>query len=81
MIAFGLMLLLAASNPVRYASIAYVAVALAALRIFERLYFASDLKAAFGIGLDRTIVTVIIVTLLNGGLLLLKPREGESSGS
>jgi len=33
------------------------------------------LKSAFGIGMQRTIGTIIIVGALNLGLLLLKPKE------
>jgi len=45
------------------------------LRIAERLVFASELKSAFGIGMDRTIGTIIVVGALNLGLFLLRPRE------
>jgi len=74
-IAFGGMLLAVAKDPVRYGPLVYVAALLGALRIVERLVFAGELQDAFGIGLDRTIVTSIIVLALNGGLILLKPRE------
>jgi hypothetical protein len=33
------------------------------------------LKSAFGIGMDRTIGTIIVVAALNIALLVLKPRE------
>jgi hypothetical protein len=52
----------------------YVAV----LRIAECLIFAGELKSAFCIGMDRTIITVIVVRALNLELLLLKPRESYS---
>ena len=74
-IAFGVMLLAIAKDPVRYGPLVYVAALLGAIRIAERLIFAAELKQAFGIGFDRTIVTAIIVLALNGGLILLKPRE------
>jgi len=74
-VAFGIVLLFIAKDPVRYGALVYPAVVLAILRIGERLVFASDLKAAFGIGMDRTIGTIIVVGMLNVGLLLLKPRE------
>ena len=73
--AFGVMLLFIAANPVRYGALVYPAVLVAVLRIGERLVFAGELKAAFGIGMDRTIVTIIVVGVLNVGLLVLKPRE------
>ena len=74
-VAFGIVLLFIAKDPVRYGALVYPAVVVAILRIGERLVFASDLKAAFGIGMDRTIGTIIVVGVLNAGLLLLKPRE------
>jgi len=77
-LAFGLMLLAIARDPVRFGPLVYVAAALGALRILERLVFASDLQAAFGIGMDRTIVTAIVVLALNGGLIYLKPREASA---
>jgi hypothetical protein len=73
-VAFGVMMLFIAKHPVRYGGLVYPAVLVAVLRIAERLIFASELKAAFGIGMKRTIGTVIVVGALNLGLLLLKPR-------
>jgi hypothetical protein len=74
-VAFGIMMLLIAKDPVRYGALVYPAVAVAIIRIGERLVFAGELKAAFGIGMDRTIGTIIVVGGLNLALLLLKPRE------
>jgi len=74
-VAFGCMMLFIAKNPVRYASLVYPAVIVAILRIAERLIFSSELKAAFGIGMNRTIGTIVVVGVLNLGLLILKPRE------
>lgn len=78
-IAFGIMLLFITKDPVRYAGLVYPAVVVALLRIAERLIFASELKAAFGIGMRRTVGTIIVVAVLNLGLLLLKPREERNS--
>lgn len=77
-VAFGVMMLFIAKDPVRYGSLVYAAIVVAILRIGERLIFAGELKSAFGIGMDRTITTIIIVGALNLGLLLLKPRESYS---
>jgi len=74
-VAFGVMMLFIAKDPIRYGALVYAAIVVAVLRIAERLIFASELKSAFGIGMDRTIITVIVVVALNLGLLLLKPRE------
>ena len=77
-VAFGVMMLFIAKDPVRYGSLVYAAVVVAVLRIAERLIFANELKAAFGIGMRRTIATIVVVGVLNLGLLLLKPRETYS---
>ena len=77
-VAFGVMMLFIAKDPVRYGSLVYAALVVAALRIAERIIFAAELKSAFGIGMERTIVTIIIVGALNLGLLLFKPRESHS---
>lgn len=74
-VAFGVMMLFIAKDPVRYGSLVYPAVVVAVLRIAERLIFAGELKTAFGIGMERTIGTIVVVGALNLGLLLLKPRE------
>jgi len=73
-IAFGIMLLFVAKDPVRYGSLVYVAALLGAIRIAERLIFADELQAAFSIGMSRTIGTVVVVAALNLGLILLKPK-------
>jgi hypothetical protein len=77
-VAFGVMMLFIAKDPVRYGSLVYAAIVVAVLRIAERLIFAAELKSTFGIGMDRTIITIIVVGALNLGLLLLKPRESYS---
>lgn len=78
-IAFGVMMLFIVRDPVRYSALVYPAVVVAVLRIAERLIFADELKTAFGIGMERTIGTTIVVAILNLGLLLLKPRESYHS--
>jgi hypothetical protein len=77
-IAFGLMLLFVAKDPVRYGPLVYVAAFLGAMRIFERLVFAGELQAAFSIGMNRTILTVIVVAALNLGLIVLKPKAATA---
>jgi hypothetical protein len=80
-VAFGIMMLFIAKDPVRYGALVYPAVAVAIIRIAERLVFAGELKATFGIGMDRTIGTIIVVGGLNLALLLLKPRaSGVAEG-
>jgi hypothetical protein len=78
-VGFGVMLLFIAKDPVRYAALVYPAILVGLLRIGERLVFANELKSAFGIGMERTIGTIIVVGALNLGLFLLKPREPYAS--
>ena len=78
-VGFGVMLLFIAKDPVRYGALVYPAILVGVLRIAERLVFANELKSAFGIGMDRTIGTIIVVGALNLGLFLLKPREAYAS--
>ena len=74
-IAFGVMMLFLASNPVKYRKLVYVAVILAVIRILSRLIFASELQAAFGIGKNRSLMTIAAVAILNLGLFLLVPKQ------
>ena len=78
-VGFGVMLLFIAKDPARYGALVYPAILVGVLRIAERLVFASELKSAFGIGMDRTIGTIIVVGALNLGLFLLRPRETYGS--
>jgi hypothetical protein len=80
-IAFGLMLLFVAKDPVRYGSLVYVAALLGAIRIAERAIFADELQAAFSIGISRTIWTVVVVAALNLGLILLKPKASTQAAA
>jgi hypothetical protein len=74
-IAFGAMMLFLAGDPVKYRKLVYVAVLLAVLRILSRLIFASELQAAFGIGMNRSLMTIAAVAVLNIGLILLMPKQ------
>src|SRR5277367_1462035 len=74
-IAFGVMMLFLASNPVKYRVLVYVAVILAVIRICSRLIFADELQSAFGITMQRSLITIAAVAILNLGLFLLMPKE------
>jgi hypothetical protein len=80
-VAFGVMMLFIAKDPVRYGALVYPAVIVAVIRIGERLVFARELKDAFGVGMDRTIGTIIVVGALNLALLMLKPRTTDSTAT
>ncbi len=80
-LAFGVMMLFIAKDPVRYGALVYPAVIVAVIRIGERLVFARELRDAFGVGMDRTIGTIIVVGALNLALLILKPRTTDSTAT
>lgn len=74
-IAFGLMMIFVASDPVKYRKLVSVAIVLAVVRILSRLIFASELQAAFGIGMNRSLMTIVVVAILNLGLIALMPKQ------
>jgi hypothetical protein len=74
-IAFGVMMIFVASDPVKYRKLVLVAVVVAVLRILSRLIFASELQAAFGIGMNRSLMTIAAVAILNLGLIVLMPKQ------
>jgi hypothetical protein len=74
-IAFGVMMLLVAWNPVKYKLFIYVGILLIAIRITQRLIFASQLESAFGISQGRNLLNTAIIALLALGLYLFRPRE------
>jgi hypothetical protein len=74
-LAFGAMMLILASNPVKYKKLVYVALLVAVVRILSRLVFADELRAAFGIGMTRSLETIAAVAILNLTLFLLMPKE------
>lgn len=74
-IAFGAMMLILASDPVKYRNLVYVALLVAAIRILSRLIFADELRAAFGIGMTRSLETIAAVAVLNLALFALMPKR------
>jgi hypothetical protein len=74
-LAFGAMMLILASNPVKYKKLVYVALLVAVVRVLSRLVFADELHAAFGIGMTRSLETIAAVAILNLALFLLMPKE------
>ena len=74
-IAFGVMMIFVASDPVKYRKLVSVAIVLAVVRILSRLIFASELQAAFGIGMNRSLMTIAVVAILNLGLIVLMPKQ------
>jgi hypothetical protein len=74
-LAFGAMMLVLASDPIKHKKLVYVALLVAVVRILSRLVFADELRAAFGIGMTRSVETIAAVAILNLALYLLMPKE------
>jgi len=74
-IAFGVMMLLLAMQPERYRKIVWAAVALVAVRVFERIFFFDLLNEAFGITMSSNIVTIAIISLFAVALVIFMPKE------
>ena len=72
-IVFGLMMGFVALNPRRYAQLAWVAIALFAIRITQRLVFFGLLKDAFHITFAQNLQILIPITLLLIGLIVFHP--------
>ncbi len=75
-IAFGTMMLVIAKDPVKYRGLIDVAVLLIAIRVLDRIIFASELKAAFGIGFTQSIITISVISIVGLLLLIFKPKAG-----
>ena len=88
---FGLLLLLAAWNPVKNRAVVTVAAILFLARACQRLLLAHEFEALFGVTARRNALYIIIVTALAGVLLILRlnlyyqmhrqAREQISTGS
>ena len=79
MIAFGIMLVFIGSDPYRYRKLAWAAVVMFAIRIFDRLVFFSLLQEAFGVSMSKNLVTVVTVSIIALGLIVFMPREEKSA--
>lgn len=78
MIAFGLMMALVALKPYEYRHMAWVAVALFGLRIFDRLVFFSVLQQAFHVTVSDNLMTVVPIGLIALGLIIFRPKASQS---
>ncbi len=80
MIAFGLMMGLVALKPYRYSRFMWVAVALIAIRIFDRIFFFDTLKQTFNTTSTGNLWTIIPIVLFALGLIIFRPKtELQSS--
>ena len=76
-IAFGLMLAVAAKDPVGYRSFLTVGVVLIALRVFQRLYFATKIIETFDVAAGRHWLATGFIFLLGATLFVFRYRLGR----
>ena len=74
-IVFGCMMILAGTNPQKYRRLIEIGILLIAIRIFQRLYFASELQSAFGVGMERNLINILVIFAIAVGLYLFKPSK------
>ena len=75
MLAFGIMLIMIALNPVRYRSLAYVAVALFGIRFLNRIIFFGALTSTLGMTMTRNIIGSALVFIFFIGILFTMPKK------
>jgi membrane-bound ClpP family serine protease len=76
-VAFGVAMILLATNPVKYKSIMWVAITLFSIRIIERLIFTELLNSSFGIPLATELTTSGILVVIIALLLIFQPKNNK----
>ncbi len=76
-VAFGVAMILLATNPIKYKSIMWVAITLFSIRIIERLIFTDLLNSSFGISLTTEIITSGILIVIIALLLYFQPKNDK----
>ena len=74
-IIFGLLIAVAAVNPMKYRSIINVAVALYALRLLNRIMFSSTLTNDFSVATPYLVLEVVLLLFFGISLYTLRPRS------
>lgn len=71
-IAFGIMMIVAAWNPVKNRALISIGILLFALRIFQRLTTMTEVETLFGVTPARSLATIGIVACFGGALAWLR---------
>ena len=79
MVTFGLMLLLAVTNPLKYRAVLTVAMALIAVRLIQRVVFADKVIEVFEVPEARYWGSCLFVALLGVGVFLFWRQLGRPS--
>ena len=74
MLAFGVMLLILALNPVRYRALAFPALILFGLRFVNRLLYFNTMTAS-GMPVSRNVIGIILISLFFAGILVFLPKK------
>lgn len=74
-IAFGVMMAMVAYNPQKYYMLAWGAIVLFAVRIFDRLFYFDLLKEAFDPTMGQNLITVFTIGILGLALFIYMPKK------
>jgi hypothetical protein len=75
MLAFGIMLLMIARNPIKYRALAYAAVALFGIRFLNRVLFFSLLTSTLGMTATRNLIGSALIFFFFIAILLTIPKN------
>lgn len=75
MLAFGLMLIILACNPVKYRAFAYPALILFGIRFISRVFYFSALTSVLGMTLSRNITGSALILIFFLGIWMTMPKN------
>ncbi len=75
MLAFGIILLILASNPIKFRSLTYAALALFGVRFINRVIFFSLLSSTFGMTASRNLIGSVLILFFFIVIWLTMPQK------
>lgn len=75
MLAFGIMLLILAHNPIKYRAFTWPVLALFGARFLNRVIFFGLLSTTFGMTLSRNIIGSVLILIFFLGIWMTMPKE------
>jgi hypothetical protein len=75
MLALGVTAILMAKKPRERSYLIWPIVILIAVRLYTRIFYASDIHAAFGAGFTDNLRTIIIISVIALGLIIFRPQK------
>ncbi len=76
MLVFGIMLILVASNPVKYRVFAWPAIVLFGIRLINRIFFFTALTTTLGMSPSRNIIGTIFILIFFVVMWVSMPKKG-----